>query len=129
MMSILKYFGLLCVGCLMIASVSASCGDSSAGSFCSKIETGSSMVITVGTITTEMGVRFITGSADAGTEIFNNVDVGEYAPGIPAHGSVSAFIKGTVREENQNVELNDFTAISGNISAFSKHMKYNSVFG
>lgn len=115
----------------MIASVSAFpiCGDSVAGSFCSKVETGSSMVMTVGTITTEMGVRFITGSADAGTEIFNNVDVSEYAPGIPTQGSVSAFIKGNVREENQTLELYDFTAVSGNISTFSKHMIYNSVFG
>ena len=125
-MSILKYFGLICLGCLIITSVSASslCGDSSVGSFCSKIETGSSMILTVGTITTQMGVRFITNSPDAGTEIFNNVDVGEYAPGIPAQGSVSAFIRGNVMQENQNTELNDFTAISGKISTFSKHMLY-----
>lgn len=130
-MSITKYFKFICIVCLIIASVAAFpvCGDSLVGSCCSRIETGSSMVITVGTITTQMGVRFITDSADGGTEIYNNVDVGEYAPGIPAQGSVSAFIKGNIREENQNVELYDYTALSGNITAFSKHMQYNSVFG
>jgi len=103
----------------MIASASAltDCGSSQASSFCSRIETGSSVWMTVGSITTQMGVRF-------GEEIFNNVDVVEYAPGIPTQGSVSAFIKGNIREDNQTTELNDFTSISGKISTFSKHMKY-----
>jgi hypothetical protein len=119
-MVITRYIALICLGCLILVSAAA------AESFCSKVETGSSMVLTAGSISTQMGTRFISASADAGTETYNNVLVGEYAPGIPAQGSVSAFIRGRVIEEGKIVEFDDTTSIIGTISTFSKSMTYRS---
>jgi hypothetical protein len=115
-----RYLALICLVSAVIVSSAA------AESFCSRVETGSSMWLTSGTITTQMGSRFITASADAGTELFNNVQVGGYAPGTPAHGSVSAFIRGRIIEDNQVTEFDDTTSIIGEISAFSKNMVYAS---
>jgi hypothetical protein len=120
-MHISRYFVLLGLGCLLLVSAVA------ADSFCSKVETGSTMILTAGSISTEMGNRFISGSADAGTGIYNNVLVSEYAPGIPAQGSVSAFISGRVIQDGQVVEFNDVTSIIGTISTFSKSMSYGSM--
>jgi hypothetical protein len=119
-MSISGYIGLLCLACLIFGSAAA------AESFCSRVETGSSMTLSVGSISTQMGSRFISASADAGPELYNNVLVGEYAPGIPAQGSVSAFIRGRVLQDGQVVEFDDTTSIIGSISSFSKSMVYNS---
>ncbi len=119
-MSISKYIGLLCVGCLIFGSMAA------AESFCSRVETGSSMTLSAGSISTQMGGRFLSASADAGTELYNNVLVGEYAPGIPAQGSVSAFIRGRIIEDGKVVEFDDTTSIIGTIMSFSKSMMYSS---
>jgi hypothetical protein len=73
-----------------------------------------------------MGERFISGSADAGTELHNHVLVTEYAPGIPSQGSVSAFIRGTIQGDGGSLEFDDTTAMIGNITSFSKSMIYNS---
>ncbi len=115
-----RYLALLCLVSVVVISAAA------ADSFCSRVETGSSMWLSAGTITTQMGGRFITASADAGTEMFNNVQVGEYAPGMPARGSVSAFIRGRILEDGQIVEFEDTTSVMGEISSFSKNMAYNS---
>jgi hypothetical protein len=112
-----RYLALLCLVSLVIISSAA------AESSCSRVETGSSMWLTAGTITTQMGNRFI--SSD-GTEMYNNVLVGEYAPGIPAQGSVSAFIRGRIMEDGKIVEFDDTTSIIGQISTFSKNMLYSS---
>lgn len=116
-MRILTYIGLLCLACLIVGSASAA--------FCGRVETGSSMWLTAGSISTEMGTRFITADARDGTETYNNVLVTEYAPGIPAHGTVSAFIKGKILEDGQVVEFDDTTSVSGEISTFSKNMYYS----
>lgn len=115
-----RYLALACLVSLVVISSVA------ADSFCGRVETGSSMWLTSGTISTQMGSRFITASADAGTEVFNNVQVGEYAPGIPARGSVSAFIRGRILEDGQIMEFDDTTSVIGEISSFSKNMLYNS---
>jgi hypothetical protein len=114
-----RYIGLICLGCLIF-------GPAAAESFCSRIETGSTIVLSVGSISTHMGGRFISGSADSGTELYNDVLVGEYAPGIPAKGSVSAFIRGRILGEFQAVEFEDTTSISGNITSFAKSMGHTS---
>ncbi len=119
-MSIARYIGILVLGCFILASAA------SAESFCSRVETGSSMWITVGSITTQMGGRFISTSADAGTELYNNVLVTEYAPGIPAQGTVSAFIRGKIVEDGLVLEFEDSTSMIGNISSFAKDMRYSS---
>lgn len=119
-MSITRYIGILCLGCLILASAV------SAESFCSRVETGSSMTLSVGSITTQMGGRFISASADAGTELYNNVLVSEYAPGIPSQGTVTAFIRGRIIQDGQIVEFDDSTSIIGNITSFSKSMSYSS---
>lgn len=119
-MSIARYIGILFLGCIILASAA------SAESFCSRVETGSSMWLRVGSITTQMGGRFISASADEGIELFNNVLVTEYAPGIPSQGSVSAFIRGRIMEDGKMVEFEDSTSIMGNISSFAKSMSFSS---
>lgn len=119
-MSIARYIGILFLGCIILASAA------SAESFCSRVETGSSMWLSVGSITTQMGGRFISGSADDGVELYNNVLVTEYAPGIPSQGTASAFIRGKIMEDGQVLEFEDTTSIIGNITSFSKSMSYSS---
>jgi hypothetical protein len=119
-MSISTYIGLLCLACLIFGSAAA------AESFCSNVETGSSMTLSAGSISTQMGGRFISASADTGPELYNNVLVTEYAPGIPSQGSVSAFIRGRVLEDGQIMEFDDSTSITGSITSFAKSMVYNS---
>ncbi len=120
-----------------------------APSFCNKVETGSAMNLKVANLNTQMGDRFVMKAADSGVEIFNNVGVGSYAADLPSKGSVSAFIKGSVKEggrdsagaigENEEpvedagdlyetIVFSDSTSISGDISTFAKAMSYSSVF-
>ncbi len=118
-----------------------------APSFCNKVETGSNMNLKVANLNTQMGDRFIMKSADPGVAIFNNVGVGSYATDLPSKGSVSAFIKGSIKEGGrettdatgnvtedatdlyETVVFSDSTGISGDISTFAKAMSYSSVFG
>ena len=119
--------------------------------FCNRIETGSNMNLKVANLNTQMGDRFIMKSADPGVAVFNNVAVSSYASDLPSKGSVSAYIKGSIKEGgrmsdalgapvsvsqgNKNaidelyetVTFSDSTAISGDISTFAKTMTYNSV--
>ena len=69
-----------------------------APSFCNKVETGSTMNLKVANLNTNMADRFIMKSADPGVEIYNNVGVSSYASDLPSKGSVSAFIKGSIKE-------------------------------
>jgi hypothetical protein len=113
-------------------------GSTQAPSFCNLVETGSNMNLKVANLNTQMGDRFIMKSADPGVAIFNNVGVSSYASDLPSKGSVSAFIKGTVKEGGRNnstasslfetVSFSDTTGISGDISTFAKSMSYTSVF-
>jgi len=86
-------------------------------------------------------------SADPGVEIYNNVGVSSYTSDLPSLGSVSAFIKGSIKEggremggpiENEHEDdedlyetmtFSDMTSISGQISTFAKGMSYTSVLG
>jgi len=119
--------------------------------FCNRIETGSNMNLKVANLNTQIGDRFIMKSADPGVAVFNNVAVSSYASDLPSKGSVSAYIKGSIKEGgrmsdalgapvsvsqgNKNsidelyetVTFSDSTAISGDISTFAKTMTYNSV--
>ena len=119
--------------------------------FCNRIETGSTMNLKVANLNTQIGDRFIMKSADPGVAVFNNVAVSSYASDLPSKGSVSAYIKGSIKEGgrmsdalgapvsvsqgNKNaidelyetVTFSDSTAISGDISTFAKTMTYNSV--
>ncbi len=113
-----------------------------APSFCNKVETGSAMNLKVANLNTQMGDRFVMKSADSGIEIFNNVGVGSYAADLPSKGSVSAFIKGSIKEGGRNqspfnesamdlyetIVFSDSTSVSGDISTFAKAMSYSSVF-
>jgi hypothetical protein len=112
-----------------------------APSFCNRIETGSSMNLKVAALNTQMGDRFIMKSADPGIAIYNNVGVGGYTSDLPAMGSVSAYIKGSIKEGGregkteesaqdlfETVVFSDTTGVSGTISTFAKSMSYSSVF-
>jgi len=124
-------------------------GDTIYPTFCNKVETGSAMNLKVANLNTQLGDRFVMKAADSGVEVFNNVAVGSYATDLPSKGSVSAYIKGSIKEsgrvrddmdgndENgppkfmtslyETITFSDSTAISGDISTFAKAMSYNSV--
>jgi len=112
--------------------------------FCNKVETGSAMNLKVANLNTQLGDRFIMKAADAGVEVFNNVGVSSYAADLPSKGSVSAYLKGSIKEGGrvrdlsdpgvsplrslyETVTFSDSTAISGDVSTFAKAMSYNSV--
>ena len=119
--------------------------EKQAPSFCNRVETGSNMNLKVANLNTQMGDRFIMKSADPGVAIFNNVGVGSYAADLPSKGSVSAFIRGSIKEGGRattvgNITLedptdlyetmvfSDSTGVSGDITTFAKSMSYTSVF-
>jgi hypothetical protein len=121
------------------------------GAFCNRVETGSTMNLKVANANTELGDRFIMKAADSGVQVFNNVGVASYATDLPSKGSVSAYIRGSIREGGrvkdsfpdddqlilaappalwelyETVTFSDSTAVSGDISTFAKTMNYNSV--
>jgi hypothetical protein len=109
--------------------------------FCNRVETGSNMNLKVANLNTQMGDRFIMKSADPGVTIFNNVGVSSYAADLPSKGSVSAFIRGSIKEggregttpeDNEDLYMtmvfSDSTGVSGDITSFAKAMSYTSVF-
>jgi len=147
-MSFVKYLGFLCLGCLVVGAASAfSVSDSAAyAAFCNKVETGNSMVLSTGSLSSSLGDRFIAAQAGSGVELFNNVDVTTYASDLPSKGSVSAYLKGLGMESgrataqvSQQAESSkdlyefmsfmDSTYVSGDIFSFSKHMSYSSIWG
>jgi hypothetical protein len=120
-----------------------------APSFCNRVETGSNMNLKVANLNTQMGDRFIMKSADPGVAIYNNVGVGSYAADLPSQGSVSAYIKGSIKEGGRDIKegegeeqeviepatdlyetvvFSDTTGVSGSITTFAKSMSYSSVF-
>jgi hypothetical protein len=113
-------------------------GSTAAAAFCNTVETGSNMVLKVANLNTQMGDRFIMKSGDPGVAIYNNVGVSSYATDIPSKGSVSAFIKGSIKEGGRNTSsagdlfetgsFSDTTSISGDITTFAKGMSYTSIF-
>jgi hypothetical protein len=117
--------------------------------FCNKVETGSTMNLKVANLNTQMGDRFVMKAADSGVEIFNNVGVSSYATDLPSKGSVSAYIKGSIKEGGrfndgppdiiafqgygtfddlyETITFADSTAVSGDISTYAKAMSYSSI--
>jgi len=112
--------------------------DTQAPAFCNTIETGSNMNFKVANLNTQMGSRFIMNSADPGVALYNNVGVSSYSADLPSKGSVSAFIKGSIKEGGRNSStagdlfetssFSDTTSISGDITTFAKGMSYTSIF-
>jgi hypothetical protein len=106
--------------------------------FCNRVETGSAMNLKVANLNTQMGDRFIMKSADPGVAVYNNVGVGAYTSDLPSQGSVSAYIKGSIKEGGRNTSsagdlfetgsFSDTTSISGDITTFAKGMSYTSIF-
>jgi hypothetical protein len=123
------------IGDLLICPFGSS---AEAPAFCNRVETGSSMNLKVANLNTQMGDRFIMKSADPGVAVYNNVGVGAYTADLPSQGSVSAYIKGSIKEGGRNgfkdekltetVVFSDTTGISGVISTFAKSMSYTSAF-
>ena len=113
-------------------------GSTKAPAFCNTVETGSNANLKVANMNTQMGDRFIMKSADPGVAIYNNVGVSSYSADLPSKGSVSAFIKGSIKEGGRNtstadalfetMSFADTTSVSGDISTFAKGMSYSSIF-
>ncbi len=102
-MAVNKILFAICLGCLVLVSITTVSAfplssDAISPSFSNKIETMSSMNLKIASLTTEIGNRFVTGPANSGVGIFNNVQVSSYTNGIPSKGSVSALMKGTTNE-------------------------------
>jgi hypothetical protein len=102
-------------------------------SLCNRVETGSAMNLKVANLNTQLGDRFIMKSADPDVEVFDTVGVSSYASGLPSSGSVSAYIKGSIKEGKsatavlaETVTFSDSTAISGSITSYAKSMNYKS---
>jgi hypothetical protein len=123
-------------------------GNLAYGAFCNRVETGSTMNLKVANLNTQMGDRFVMKAADSGVEVFNNVGVGSYAENLTSRGTVSAYIRGSIKEAGrgrdetpnqggnpfgvvgalyETATFSDATAISGDISSFAKQMSYKSV--
>jgi hypothetical protein len=130
---------------LLLAGLVATASAFPAPSFCNKIETTSSMNLKTASLTTQMGNNFIGGGSHSGVDIFNNIQVNPYSEGIPSKGSISAFIKGSIREGGRGdilpAQVNespqnlfqiftffDSTSLNGDITGFSKSMRYSSLF-
>ena len=114
--------------------------------FCNRVETGSTMNLKVANLNTQVGDRFIMKAADAGVEVFNTVGVSSYATDLPSKGSVSAYMRGSIKEGGrgsdwvpvgegfgalsdlyESVTFSDTTGVSGDITTFAKSMRYTSV--
>jgi hypothetical protein len=146
-MADIKYLGLLFLGCLIIGAASAACDLGVSPPFCNNVETGSSMILSTGSLSSSLGDRFITGSAGSGIDLFNNVDLTSYAADLPSKGLVSAYLKGDIMEGRYEIPVTskpsfgspqdlyefmsfiDSTSVSGDIFSFSKHMSYTSIWG
>jgi hypothetical protein len=120
--------------------------SATAPSFCNRVETGSNMNLKVANLNTQMADRFIMKASDPGVAIMNNVGVSSYAADLPSKGSVSAFIRGSIKEGGRNTTaadgtliedpealyetmvFSDSTGVSGDITTFAKAMSYSSVF-
>jgi hypothetical protein len=142
-MSYARYFGLLFLGCLVVGAASAFgiCDGAFSSDFCNRVESGNSMVLGTGSLSTSLGDRFISGSG-SGVDLYNNVDVSSFASDLPTKGSVSAYLKGKVMEgaatdiaqAESSAKLREFmsfldsTSVSGDIFSFSKHMSYSSIW-
>jgi hypothetical protein len=79
--------------------------------FCNRVETGSNMNLKVANLNTQMGDRFIMKSADPGVNVFNNVGVTSYATNLTSKGSVSAYIRGSIKEGGRNSDAMLFDGI------------------
>ena len=69
-----------------------------APTFCNVVETGSNMNLKIANLNTQMAERFIMKSADPGVAISNAVGVSSYAADVPSSGSVTAWIRGSIKE-------------------------------
>jgi len=146
-MSFIKYLGLLFLGCLVVGAASAFgiCDGAACPDFCNRVESGNSMVLATGSLSTSLGDRFVQGSG-SGVDLYNNVDVTSFASDLPSKGSVSSYLKGVTMEGgrasaqiSQQAEsprdlyefmsFLDSTSVSGDIFSFSKHMSYSSIWG
>jgi hypothetical protein len=112
--------------------------DTTTSAFCNRVETGSTFNMKVANVATQANNRFITRSADAGVETNYHIQVSDYIEGMPSQGSVSAYIKGTLKEGGRSQfgedpdalagegAFEDKTELIGEISIFDKLMHYDS---
>lgn len=112
--------------------------DTTTSAFCNRVETGSTINMQVANVATQANNRFITRSSDAGVETNYHILVTDYIEGLPSKGSVSAYIKGTLKEGGRSQfgedpdglagegAFEDKTELIGEISIFDKAMHYDS---
>jgi hypothetical protein len=104
--------------------------------YCNRIESGSTIDISSGSITTSASDRFIQYSGGLNPVEFRySLNVNGISPESPAQGSASAYIDGLIQEGSsdsldpslaERIEFHEFTSVSGAITRFEKVMQFNS---
>jgi len=101
--------------------------------FCNRIEAGSTIELTSGSVTTSSLDRFIYGGGFEPIAMEYLLNVRGINTDTPATGSVSAYTEGLIQEGSPDrtriseiLKFYDASSASGSITSFQKLMKYRS---
>ena len=101
--------------------------------YCNRIEAGSTIELTSGSVTTSSLDRFISGGGFSPVEMDYLLHVRGISTDTPATGSVSAYIDGLVQEGRPDgtgvaeiLKFYERSSASGLITSFQKSMHYSS---
>ena len=102
--------------------------------FCTRIESGSSVDISSGSLSTTASGLLVTSEGIDPVELsyrISLIGIGD----APAQGSANAYIEGLIVEGRDNgtgimerLDLSDYTAVNGQITQFEKILQYKSGF-
>ena len=109
-------------------------GSGSSPAFCSFIEAGSTIDMSIANVRTSTDARFIVTSSDYPVELNHEILVTELVDGVPSQGLASAFMNALIMEGygdtpstlGERIELSELTSIYGDITVFDKDMHYES---
>ena len=101
--------------------------------FCNRIEAGSTIELTSGSVTTSSLDRFLYGGGFDPVEMEYLLNVRGTTTDTSAQGSVSAYVEGLVQEESPGgigvaeiLKFHERTSASGSITSFQKILHYSS---
>jgi hypothetical protein len=114
--------------------------------YCNFAEAGSTVDMTVANVRTNSMDRFINPSGDTPVELEHDIQVTELIDGLPSSGTASAYMNVLIQEARawniliyvgegseadsplaEQIEFEESTSVTGDISVFDKQMNYNSV--
>jgi len=127
------------VGTSADASESMLCPFAAGGSgtspgFCSFIEAGSTIDMSVANVRTSTDARFIVTSADYPVELNHEILVTELIDGVPSQGLATAYMNALIMEGGsgspdslaEKIEFSEMTSIYGDITVYDQDMHYES---